>query len=201
MANFVRFERFVLFASSFVLLAFVGCATTDAQQPEASSPTAAASEATSPETGLVSGRYMLQGVTVQASNGQSRAITGTMELRVSDGEYTARYITETVIPGDVVPFEASVVGEGTGVVRGSSMVGTTTSTIRPDPAEGEGTLQTGAADELRVVSTVISDLKEDGSIVIRLLNEPVEGSDYSPSVSIFNAYRVGDLIDVASGPP
>ena len=94
-----------------------------------------------------------------------------------------------------------MVGEGTGVVRGSSMVGTTTSTIRPDPAEGEGTLQTGAADEFRVVSTVISDLQEDGSIVIRLQNQPVEGSDYSPSVSIFRAYRVGDLIDVAGGPP
>lgn len=201
MVDFVRFERSMLIVSISILLAFVGCERADVQEPEASSPTAAAIEATSPGAQLVSGRYALQGVTVQASDGQSRSISGTMELRVSDGEYVTRYSTRTLIPGDIVPVEASVVGEGTGVVRGGSMVGTLTSTIRLDRAEGEGTTGTGTADELQVVSTSMADVKEDGSIVIRLQSEPVEGSDYSPSVSIFHAYRVGDLIDVAGGPP
>ncbi|MBW2698725.1 MAG: hypothetical protein JRE70_19735 [Deltaproteobacteria bacterium] len=201
MVHFLRLERLMFVASSLVLLAFVGCERTDVQQPAANSPTATASESTSPDVRLLSGRYLLQGVTVQASDGRSRPLSGTMELRVSGEEYTARFSTKTVLPGEIVPVPASVEGEGMGFVRGRSMVGSTTSRMRLDRGEDEGTPGSGTAEELRVISTALSEVAEDGSIVIRLQNEPAEGNDYSPSVSILNAHRIGDLIDVAGGPP
>jgi len=83
MVHFLRLERLMFVASSLVLLAFVGCERTDVQQPAANSPAATASESTSPEVRLLSGRYLLQGVTVQASDGRSRPLSGTMDLRVS----------------------------------------------------------------------------------------------------------------------
>jgi hypothetical protein len=73
---------------------------------------------------VLSGKWEVEGVTVEKSSGKTRQITGTIILAEEGGRYTSTFDLDTVLPSADGPMHAQVIGEGEGTVTGQSLSGT-----------------------------------------------------------------------------
>ena len=142
-----------------------------------------------------SGIYEVNGVTVQAANGRQRTVAGTIWLRVEGSRYAVGFELDTTVPGTEESTPAEVTGTGSGMIVGGIFTGTTAEEVSgTDPKTG-GRLD-GAG--LKIVSTSRARFDESGLFEIHLQNSPVEGQDYSPSVTVLSGRRIESLPDVAA---
>jgi hypothetical protein len=149
--------------------------------------------ASRPAGASLSGVYAVDGITVQAAHGRQRSIAGDLELRVEGDRYQVEFRLDTTSPSEEESAEEAqpvqVIGKGNGFLVGGIFTGTTEETLAG----------AGAAPELRIVSTSQARIDAAGILHVELQNWPGEGQTYSPSVTVLQGERVGDLGQVAAG--
>jgi hypothetical protein len=163
----------------FLAAALLACEARETEQLDD-----AASTARAPEESLDarSGTYQVRGVTVQASHGQLREISGTVLLSVEGDRYDARFelVTSDPVRGEAVPVE--VRGEGKGFVIGSTLTGVTWQEVA---VSGEG------APAVKIVSVSVGRFEDDGRLHVELQNHPAPDQAYSPTVTVLEGTLVG----------
>jgi len=146
----------------------------------------------------ISGRYEVRGVTrpLRGPKGQERRIAGTVLLRQEGDAYSATFKLDTTFPGAAEPVQADVIGSGEGSVEGRTLRGTTKTQLVVSTVPGVDTdfafipRIVGA----RIVSTAVTEIAPDGSLVIELENQPAEGEeDYLPTHTRLTGQRTGDI--------
>jgi hypothetical protein len=143
----------------------------------------------------ISGLYDVAGFTRPVKGpDRGRKIAGTLTLQEDAGHYTATFKLETTFPGAEDPVQADVIGSGDGTVDGRTLRGTTKTQLVVSTVPGVDTdfafipRMVGA----RVVSTSVTVINPDGSVVIELENRPDEGDDYTPTTTRLTGHRVAD---------
>jgi hypothetical protein len=154
-----------------------GCQRTE--QDVAAAPPAAPA----PEAPVLSGKWEVEGVTVEKASGKTRQISGTIILAEEAGRYTSTFDLDTVLPSADGPMHAEVIGEGEGTVSGQTLTGTArtqlvvSSTPNVDPGFAFVPRRVGT----RIVSKTTATLLEDGSISIEIESDPAAGEKYAPT--------------------
>jgi hypothetical protein len=143
----------------------------------------------------ISGLYDVRGVTVPIEGGsEGRPITGTVILKQDGASYTATFKLDTTFPGVEDPVQADVIGSGEGTIEGRTLTGTAQTQLVVSTVPGIDTdfafipRIVGA----RIVSTAVTEIHPDGSLVIELENKPAEGEDYRPTRTKLTGQRVSD---------
>jgi hypothetical protein len=151
----------------------------------------------------ISGLYDVKGVTVPVEGGgEGRRIAGVVILKQQGASYTATFKLDTTFPGVEDPVQADVIGSGKGTVEGRSLTGTARTQLVVSTVPGIDTdfafipRIVGA----RIVSTAITEIHPDGSLVIELENMPAEGEDYRPTRTKLTGQRVADTSAVGRIP-
>lgn len=140
---------------------------------------------------LVSGRYAVEGITVQAVSGRQREISGTMQLDVDGALYEVSFDLETTAPVSTGPVPVIVRGTGRGFVVGETLVGTTQERMTLVPPDGgldaldlRAELPVGAGIE--IVSRSRASFEDDGRFEIVLDNYPAKDPRYEPSMTVLS---------------
>ncbi len=143
----------------------------------------------------ISGLYDVKGITRAVNGpGEGRRISGTVTLREDAGRYTATFKLDTTFPGAEEPVQADVIGSGEGTVDGRTLRGTTKTQLVISTVPGVDTefafipRMVGA----RIVSTSVTVIEPDGTVVIELENRPEEGDEYVPTKTLLTGHRVAD---------
>lgn len=132
---------------------------------------------------VLSGKWEVEGVTVEKSSGKTRQITGTIILAEEGGKYTSTFDLDTVLPSKDGPMHAEVIGEGEGTVAGNTLTGTArtqlvvSSTPNVDPGFAFVPRRVGT----RIVSKTTAELHDDGTITIQIESDPAAGEQYAPT--------------------
>jgi hypothetical protein len=135
------------------------------------------------EAPVLSGKWEVEGVTVEKTSGKTRQITGTIILAEEGGRYTSTFDLDTVLPSKDGPMHAEVIGEGEGTVAGHTLNGTArtqlvvSSTPNVDPGFAFVPRRVGT----RIVSKTTARLQEDGTIAIEIESDPAAGEQYAPT--------------------
>jgi hypothetical protein len=143
----------------------------------------------------VSGRYAVEGVTVQATTGRQREIEGTLDLRVDGVRYGVDFELFTTAPDLEGRVPVRVVGDGSGFVVGETFTGTTEEwmTLLP-PDGGLEALDLGADLPARagrkIVSASRGSFDDDGSFEIVLQNYAAPGERYEASMTVLHGRRL-----------
>jgi hypothetical protein len=144
---------------------------------------AAPPAARAPEAPVLSGKWEVEGVTVEKSSGKTRQISGTIILAEEAGRYTSTFDLDTVLPSADGPMHAQVIGEGEGTVSGQTLSGTArtqlvvSSTPNVDPGFAFVPRRVGT----RIVSKTTAMLLDDGTISIEIESDPAAGEQYAPT--------------------
>jgi hypothetical protein len=116
-------------------------------------------------------------------------------LKQKGDTYTASFKLDTTFPGAEDPVQADVIGNGEGTIDGRTLRGTTKTQLVVSTVPGVDTdfafvpRIVGA----RIVSTAVTEIAPDGSVVIELANQPAEGEeDYLPTQTRLTGHRVAD---------
>ena len=143
----------------------------------------------------ISGLYDVKGITRAVNGpGEGRKISGTVTLTEDAGRYTATFKLDTTFPGAEEPVQADVIGSGEGTVDGRTLRGTTKTQLVISTVPGVDTefafipRMVGA----RIVSTSVTVIEPDGTVVIELENRPEEGDEYVPTKTLLTGHRVAD---------
>ncbi len=144
----------------------------------------------------ISGLYDVRGTTRATQGpGDERRIAGTVVLKQDGDSYTATFKLDTTFPGVDEPVQADVIGNGEGSIEGRTLRGTTQTQLVVSTVPGIDTdfafvpRIVGA----RIVSTAVTEIAPDGSVVIELENQPAEGElDYLPTRTRLTGHRVAD---------
>ena len=132
------------------------------------------------ETRVVSGKWDVEGVTVEKASGKTRQISGTIILAEQGGHYTSTFDLDTILPSPDGPMQAQVIGEGEGTVAGSTLVGSAHTQIvvssapNVDPGFAFVPRRVGA----RIVSKTRATLLDDGTISIEIESDAEAGQTY-----------------------
>jgi hypothetical protein len=144
----------------------------------------------------IAGVYDVKGVTRPLRGaGEERRIAGTVILKQTGDAYSATFELDTTFPGVSDPVQADVIGKGEGSIEGRTLRGTTHTQLVVSTVPG---IDTGFAFVprivgARIVSTSVTEIHPDGSVVIELENQPEEGEeDYRPTHTRLTGRRVGD---------
>ena len=151
----------------------------------------------------ISGLYDVKGITLPLEgSGEGRRIAGTVILKQDGARYTATFKLDTTFPGVEDPLQADVIGSGEGSIEGRTLTGITRTQLVVSTVPGIDTdfafipRIVGA----RIVSTAITEIHPDGSLVIELENKPAEGEDYRPTRTKLTGQRVSDTTAVTRSP-
>jgi hypothetical protein len=144
----------------------------------------------------ISGLYEVSGVTRPLEGlGEERRITGTVILKQDGAFYTATFKLDTTFPGVEDPVQADVIGNGEGTIDRRTLTGTTNTQLVVSTVPGVDTdfAYVPRIVGARLVSTAVTVIQPDGSLVIELENQPAEGEeDYLPTRTRLTGRRVGD---------
>jgi hypothetical protein len=179
---FRRFPRSPLCYLAFVLLVAVGCEgdpENDSAEPVVIAP--------------IAGRYEVAGTTIDVRSGQEREISGTVIL-ADDGEhYTATFHLNTVLEGATGVLPAEVIGRGAGQIDGRELRGTaeTQLVISTVPGIDPAFAFIPRTTSTRIVSNSVTNIGNDGSVVIEIENQPAPGEEYSPTRTTLRGVRIG----------
>ena len=136
-----------------------------------------------PEAPVLSGKWEVEGLTVEKGSGKTRQISGTIILAEEGGRYTSTFDLDTVLPSADGPMRAQVIGEGEGTVAGETLIGTArtqlvvSSAPHVDPGFAFVPRRVGA----RIVSKTTATLQSDGTIAIEIESDPAGGESYAPT--------------------
>ena len=186
-------------APSLALAWLVACGAPESETPPPAEPAAAAPAAPAPAASSsllpreASGVYEVHGVTVHATDGRLREISGTLRLHVKGETFSATYELDTTYPGPEQGIPATVAGWGQGMVVGDTMAGTISSSVVPTEPAPEPTARTLPEQELLVMSSSVMRFTPAGTIQLELQNHPGIGQDYSPTVTVLEGQRVRPL--------
>ncbi len=144
----------------------------------------------------ISGLYDVKGVTKSIEGpGEERRIAGTVVLKQAGDRYTATFKLDTTFPGVSDPVQADVIGMGEGSVEGRTLRGTASTQLVVSTVPGVDTdfafvpRIVGA----RVASTAVTEIANDGTLVIELENRPAEGEhEYLPTRTRLSGRRIAD---------
>jgi hypothetical protein len=171
---------------------------------ESKAPSEAHSETPLPIEGI----YDVRGITKRIGGGEERRISGTVILRQRDDRYTASFELDTTFPGVNEKLEADVIGIGEGDIDGRTLKGTAQMQLVVAAVPGIDTdfAYIPRIVGARIVSTSVSEIRPDGSLVIEIENRPAPNEDYLPTRTRLTGTRVADartvtLPDVAAPPP
>lgn len=160
------------------------------QEPEAPDVAAAADPVP------ISGLYDVRGVTKPMQGpGDGRRIAGTVVLKQQGDRYTATFKLDTTFPGLEDPVQADVIGNGEGTVEGRTLRGSTQTQLVVSTVPGIDTdfAYVPRIVGARIVSTAITKIEPDGSVVIELENQPADDEpDYMPTRTRLTGRRVAD---------
>ena len=157
---------------------------------------------------LIEGLYDVKGVTKSTGGSEERRIAGTLIIQQQDDRYTASFELDTTFPGAARPLQAEIIGTGEGSVDGRTLTGTAQMQmiVATVPGVDTGFAYIPRIVGARIVSTSVSEVRPDGSVVIDLENRPAENEDYLPTRTRLTGTRVAstDAVkqrDVAAPPP
>jgi hypothetical protein len=148
----------------------------------------------------ISGIYNVKGLTKRIGGIEERRISGTVIVNQQGDRYTASFELDTTFPGATDHLQADVIGSGEGNIEGRTLTGTarTQLVVSTVPGVDPDFAFVPRVVGARLVSTSISDIAPDGTIVIELENRPAEGEDYLPTRTRLTGTR---MPDVAAPPP
>jgi hypothetical protein len=171
---------------------------------------AAPDDATAAEVAPIAGMYEVAGTTVETTTGIEREISGSVIL-ADDGEsYTATYHLDTVFEGTDGVLPTEVIGKGSGAIEGRTLRGSaeTQLVISSVPGIDPGFAFIPRTTTTRLVSTSVTTIAADGSVVIEIENSPALGEIYAPTRTTLRGTRIGEAgiaeagePDVAATPP
>jgi hypothetical protein len=130
---------------------------------------------------VISGTWLVEGLTVETASKKTRQISGRIILAEEGGKYRSTFDLDTSLPGATGPIRADVIGEGEGTVSGLTLSGTARTQVvvsaapNVDPGFAFVPRQIGA----RIVSKTTATLGEDGTITIEIESEPAAGETYA----------------------
>ncbi len=142
----------------------------------------------------IAGTYRVEGLTTVIGTDLSRELSGTVVLAQEGGTYTASFELETDYPGPDGALPAEVVGTGEGSVDGSTLVGTAQTQIVASRVPGldPGFTLVPATFGVRILSTAMGTVKDDGRIEFQLENRGAEGEEYIPTRTTVTGARIAD---------
>ena len=132
---------------------------------------------------VLSGKWEVEGVTVEKASGKTRQISGTIILAEEAGRYTSTFDLDTVLPSADGPMHAQVIGEGEGSVEGQTLSGTarTQLVVSSTPNVDPGFVFVPRRVGTRIVSKTTATLLDDGTISIEIESDPAAGEKYAPT--------------------
>ncbi len=143
----------------------------------------------------VAGTYEFEGVTaVIGHEDQSRKISGTVVMTQEGSSWAASFELETLYPGPDGPVPAQVVGTGGGAISGSELEGSAETQIVASRVPGIDSHFTliPATFGVRIVSTSVGTVNDDGSITLQIENRAAEGESYIPTKTTVRGVRRPD---------
>ena len=159
----------------------------------------ACGSADTPEEGAqpvipLSGRYEVTGATVTKATGERREIAGALIVATSEdgATYTATFDLTTTYPGADEAMPAVVIGKGEGRVEGRTLRGTseTQLVMATVPGVDPGFAYIPRMISTRIQSTSVATVARDGTVDVEIRNTPVEGQEYSPTLTTLHGTRV-----------
>ncbi len=181
-------ERFVFVLLTAIAVAALGaCGEPESATPPPSSAIPTPAEAT--------GVYDVHGVTVRAADGVLREVSGILRLHIEGEKFSATYEFDTTFPdpGPNATFPAKVAGWGQGMVVGDTLAGTLSSRVsRAKPAATPPPARL-PVEEVVVLSSLTARFRPDTRLQVELQNHPGINQSYSPTVTVIEGKRVGDL--------
>jgi hypothetical protein len=169
----------------------VGCGgereTAGSDRPDAS--TAAASPH---DSDPFSGSYRVRGRTTDVVHGDTRRIQGIVVLTEKDGVYSSNSELETKYPSAGGLVDAHVIGTGSGARSGDGLSGVTQTQLVMSTVPGVDTGFAWVPRTVgpRLVSTWNAHFRRDGTLVVKIQNEPAEGVEYSPTTTTLYGVRI-----------
>jgi hypothetical protein len=148
----------------------------------------------------ISGQYDVSGTTIETSTGSEREISGTVILTQDGDDYSATFHLATAFESASGAIPAEVIGSGSGSIDGRELHGTaeTQLVVSTVPGIDPAFAFIPRITSVRLVSSSVASIATDGSLVIRIENEPAAGEDYTPSRTTLRGSRIGAAL-VAGG--
>lgn len=177
-----------------VLSLGIGCGPGGQEQAaEPGSAAGSAAEARS-QGPAFSGMYRVSGKTVEKATGRGRNIAGTIILVQEGDRYVATFDLETAFPNPSGggATQAKVIGKGEGTVQKTTLRGTAETQIvwaevpGVDPSFGFMPRSYGP----RLVSDAVTEIQENGDVVVEIENRAAPGEEYSPTHTTLRGARV-----------
>ncbi len=149
-------------------------------------------DAPAAEATPISGRYEVKGVTVALESGHKRDIAGTVILAEDGGTYTAAFQLQTTYPGAEEALPAEVIGTGVGTVEGRTLRGTaqTQLSMATVPGVDPSFAFIPRMVSTRIVSTSLTTIATDGSVMIEIESQPAGSEDYAPTRTTLRGTRI-----------
>lgn len=139
-----------------------------------------------------SGLYDVRGFSEEIGSGESRELAGTVVLRQEGDHYSATFELDTRFPYGDTSVAATVIGQGSGSVNGTTLLGEAHTQVVISTVPG---VDPGFAFIPRMVTTTITSISKtqiesDGSVTIELANQPAPGASYAPTLTKLKGTRV-----------
>ena len=151
-------------------------------------------EAAAVDAAPIAGMYEVAGTTVETNTGRKREISGTVILADHGDNYTATFHLDTVWEGRDGTLPAEVIGKGTGTIEGRTLRGSaeTQLVISTIPGIDPAFAYIPRTTTTRLVSTSLTTIANDGSVLIKIENAPAAGEIYAPTHTTLRGSRTGD---------
>lgn len=143
----------------------------------------------------LAGTYRVEGVTTVIGREElTREISGTVVMTQEGGDWAASFELETLYPGPDGPLPAQVVGTGQGTISGRELKGSAKTQIVASRIPGIDSqfILVPPSFGVRIVSTSVGTVNEDGSISLEIENRGAEGEDYIPTRTTVRGVRRAD---------
>jgi hypothetical protein len=174
-----------------VLLVFAACER---------SPQPTADESAVAEAAPISGRYEVEGTTLDTETGRKREISGIVNLFDEGDTYSANFHLTTVVVGADGVLPADVIGQGSGTIDGRTLTGSaeTQLVISTVPGVDPAFAYIPRTTTTRLVSKSVTTVAPDGSLLISIENTGAVGEIYTPTRTILRGTRT-EAAPVAEG--
>lgn len=156
----------------------------------------------------ISGRYDVEGVTVEVGSGSRREISGTIILLQQGDRYTATFDLATLFPTQQGGLQADVIGQGSGSVEGRTLTGEaqTQVVISSVPGVDPGFAFVPRTTTTRIVSHSVTTISPEGRVEVRIESDPAPGETYARTRTTLagakvSASAIGDDDEGAFGEP
>ncbi len=156
----------------------------------------------------ISGRYDVDGVTIEVDSGAQREISGTIILSQQGDRYTASFDLDTMFPTQEGVLQAEVIGRGSGSVEGRTLTGEaqTQVVISSVPGVDPGFAFVPRTTTTRIVSRSVATISDDGSVEMLIENDPAPGETYAKTRTTLKgskvpASHIGGGLESPDAPP